>query len=97
VKTAFRSVVVIATTVLGALFAIGFLISALFEAQGFGDRDSTPSGWRLVEYAVGFVACVVIPAVLWQTLGPARGRVWPNAFAVDTVGAVVILGLSLKA
>ena len=87
---------VVAATVLGALFAVGFLISALFEAQGFGDRDSTPSGWRFVEYAVGFVACVVIPAVLWQALGPARGRVWPVAFGVAAVGVVVILGLSLK-
>jgi hypothetical protein len=40
VKTAFRGVVVIAATVLGALFAIGFLISALFEVQGFGDRTA---------------------------------------------------------
>jgi hypothetical protein len=91
-----KGLVVAAATALGALFGIGFLLAALFEVQGFGDRDSTPSTAKLVEYAVGFAACALIPAFLWRWLFPASGPAWAIALAIAAGGVLLILGLSLK-
>jgi hypothetical protein len=96
VTTALKGVVVAAATAFGALFGIGFLIAALFEVQGFGDRDSTPSTAKLVEYGVGFAACVLIPVFLWRRLLPGSGPAWAIALALAAGGVLLILGLSLK-
>ena len=48
---------------LGMLAAIGCLLAALFEVQGFGGpRDQGPRVGYHVELAVAFVAAVLIPA-----------------------------------
>jgi hypothetical protein len=97
VTRAVKTIAAAAAAALGALFGIGFLLTALFELQGFGDRDSTPSGRRLVECAVGFVACILTPAILWRRLVPGNARAWPVALGVATAGVLLIAGLSLRA
>ncbi len=94
--TGLKGLVVAAATALGALFGIGFLLAALFEVQGFGDRDSTPSTAKLVEYAIGFAACAIVPGVLWRELFPESGPAWVVALAVAAAGVVLILGMSLR-
>lgn len=94
--TALKGVVVAAATALGVLFAIGFLLDALFEVQGFGDRDSTPSNAVLARDAVAVVACVLIPVFLWRRLFPGSGPAWAIALAIAAGGVLLILGLSLK-
>jgi hypothetical protein len=97
VSRAAGTIAAAAATVGGALFGIGFLLTALFELQGFGDRDSTPSGRRLVECAAGFVACMVPPAFLWRRLVPGYARAWPVALGVAEAAVLVIAGFSLRA
>jgi hypothetical protein len=94
--TALKGFVVAAATALGALFAIGFVLDALFEVQGFGDRDSTPSNAVLARDAVAVVACVLIPVFLWRRLFPRSGPAWAIALAIAAGGVLLILGLSLK-
>lgn len=79
---------------LGMLAAIGCLLAALFEVQGFGGpRDQGPRFGYLVELAVAFVAAVLIPAVLWRRLlGGGPGLVVAGAIAA--AGVIVILGIS---
>ena len=70
-----KVLVVALSVALGALFAVGFLLAALFERQGFGSpRDQPPRTGYLLELAAGFAACVAIPALLSRRLlhaGPA--------------------------
>lgn len=51
---------------IGVIFAPGRLIAALFELQGFGDRDGDPSVLYLLALAVGFAACVAVPTLAWR-------------------------------
>src|SRR6476646_7115750 len=82
---------------LGALFAIGFLLDALFEVQGFGGpRDQPPRMSHLIESAIGFAACVIVPAHLARRLLHA-GPTALMAAAIAVAGWLVILGLSLAA
>src|SRR3954452_3197027 len=94
VRTALRGVVVAAAVALGALFALGSALSALFEAHGFGDRDSDPRTWYLVAMGVSFVACVAVPVVWWRLLLPRSAPALPLAVIVAAAGVVVILGSS---
>jgi hypothetical protein len=94
--TGLKGLVVAAATALGALFGIGFLLAALFEVQGFGDRDSTPSTSKLIEYALGFAACVIVPGVLWRQFFPGSGPIFVLALVAAAAGVLLILGLSLK-
>ena len=94
---ALRIVTVLGATCLGALFAIGFLLAALFEVQGFGGpRDEPPRAGYLVELALGFAACVIVPTFLARRLLHA-GPTWIAAAVIAVAGCVVILGLSLSA
>jgi hypothetical protein len=92
---ALRYLVVVSCATLGALFAVGCVLAALFEAQGFGGpRDQPPRTGYLLELAVAFAACIAIPAFLARRLlhaGP--GLIIAAAAAV--IGALAILGLSL--
>jgi hypothetical protein len=91
-----KYLVVLSSVALGALFAVGCLIAALFEAQGFGGpRDQGPRTGYLAELAIGFVACVALPAFLSRKLlriGPG----WVGAAVTAVAGVLVILGLSLR-
>ena len=97
--TALKGVVVAVAVGLGALAAVGCLLAALFEVQGFGrPRDAEPRTGYLVELAVGFVASVAIPALLARWLLPRGGSALFVIAAVIAVGGVLlILGMSLRA
>jgi hypothetical protein len=89
-----RVLVVAASVALGALFAIGFLISALFEVQGFGGpRDQGPRAGYLLELAIGVVACVGVPILLWRRL-LGGGPGWVAAGAVSTIFVLAIVGIT---
>jgi branched-subunit amino acid ABC-type transport system permease component len=96
VTTAAKGVVVVVAVALGVLFALGSLLSALFEAQGFGDRDSDPRTWYLVAMGAAFVACVALPVALWRLLLPRSAPAFPLAAVVAAAGLVVILGISVR-
>jgi len=96
VSAAAKAVVIATAVALGALFALGSVFAALFEAQGFGDRDSTPRTWYLVAMGAAFVACVAVPIALWRLLLPRSAPALPLAAAVAAVGVVLILGISIR-
>jgi len=96
VSTAAKGVVVAVAVALGALFAVGSLLAALFEAQGFGDRDSDPRTWYLVAMGVAFVACIAVPVALWRLLLPRSAPALPLAAVVAAAGVVLILGISIR-
>jgi hypothetical protein len=90
-----KYLVVVTSIAVGALFAVGFLLAALFEVQGFGGpRDQPPRTGYVLELAVGFVACVAIPTLLARQLVQA-GPGWITAGTIAVAGALAILGLSL--
>jgi hypothetical protein len=82
---------------LGALFAAGFLIGALFELQGFGTpRDADPRGGRLALQALGVTACVAVPLALWRALLPDSAPALGALVAIVLAVAVVaLLGLGV--
>jgi hypothetical protein len=96
VTTGLKGLVVAAAVALGALAAVGCLIEALFEAQGFGrPRDTDPRPGYLALLALGFVASVTVPAALWRALLPGSAPAWPLAFGAAVVGVLMILGISI--
>ena len=91
-----KALVVAAAVGLGALLAVGCLLAAVLEVQGFGgSRDSDPSEGYLLLLLLGFVACVAAPALLWRRLLPRSAPSWPLAFGIALVGVLAIAGVSL--
>jgi hypothetical protein len=94
---AVRVLTVVVGMAAGSLFAVGCLLAALFERDGFGDRDGDPSTGYLLALAVGLAASLALPLVLWRALLPARFS-WPVAIGVSclAVAAVCwILGIAV--
>ena len=94
---AVRVLTVVVGVALGALCALGVLLSALFERDGFGDPNGEPSTPYLLALAVGLVASVGLPLVLWRLLLPGRFS-WPAALTATVVallGVGWILGISV--
>ena len=92
-----RLVVVAAAFFLGALFAIGSLVATLFEVQGFGSRSGEARPWYLASLALGLLASVGAPFVVWRLLLPGLGaRTWVLAAAAVAV-AFMLFGLTLAA
>ena len=90
------SVPVAVAVALGAFAAFGCLLAALFEVDGFGGpRDQGPRSGYLIELALGFVASVLIPVMVWRRL-LGGGPGWIVAGAVAAAGVVIILGLSVS-
>jgi ABC-type sugar transport system permease subunit len=82
---------------LGALFAIGSVLAAMFEVQGFGRPPSDPRPLYLASLALAFFASIAVPVLLARWLLPQRGGpVGTVLLAVGAVGAVALLGLSLR-
>ena len=93
---AVRALTVVVGLALGAFCAVGVLVAALFERDGFGDRDGEPSTPYLLALAIGLVASVGLPLMLWRMLWPSRFS-WPAALVATLVavaGVVWILGIS---
>ena len=91
-----KGLIVAAAVAFGALFAFGSILSALFEAQGFGRRSEEPRPGYLFLLALGFVASVAIPWWLWRRLLPRSAPGWIIAFVASLVGVVLIFGMSLR-
>ena len=92
-----RALTVVVGLALGALFVVGVLVAALFERDGFGDRDGEPSTAYLLALALGLVASVGLPLVLCRCCCPVASRGPPRSPTVVAVAGVVwILGISLE-
>ncbi|MGI8793321.1 MAG: hypothetical protein ACR2H3_09120 [Acidimicrobiales bacterium] len=68
-----KAILVVVAAFLGTLFAIGSIIAALFEADGFTShaRDGVRPGYMLA-LALGLVASVVLPFGLAAYLYPRQ-------------------------
>ena len=96
--TGLKGIVVAAAAGLGALFAVGALIAALFEAQGFGrPHDAEPRAAYLLLLALGLAASIGVLAYLWQRLLPASAPGPKAVAALAVVGMLLILGISVTA
>lgn len=83
---------------LGGLFAVGSVVAALFEVQGFGREALDPRPSYLVAVALGLAASRGISALLARWLFPQwAGRAALGVLLLGAVGAVALLGLSLTA
>lgn len=92
-----KGLVVAVATALGALFAVGCVIAALFEVQGFGrPRDTDPRTGYLLLLALGFAACVAVPAFVWRLLLPGSAPGWLLASVAAVAGVLLILGISFR-
>jgi hypothetical protein len=98
VTTTLKGLVVILTTGLGALFAVGCVVAVLFEVQGFGRGDDEPRMWYIFALALGFVACVAAPvAVLWVSFpGRLSGASVAIATVVAVAGVLLMLGITVS-
>jgi len=96
--TGLKAVVVAAAAALGALLAVGALLAALFEAQGFGRaRDTEPRTGYLLLLALGFAVSIGVPAYLWRRLLPSSAPGWTLVSAFAVAGVLLLLGISLTA
>jgi hypothetical protein len=93
--TALKGLIVVAAVALGALFAFGSVVAALFEVRGFR-RDGDPRPGYLFLLALGFAGSVGIPWLLWRLLLPHSAPGWIIAFVTSLVGVVLIFGMSFR-
>jgi hypothetical protein len=91
-----RTVVVGGACLLGALLAVGCVIAALFELQGFGGpRDAGPRAGYLTVLAAGFAASVAVPVALWRALLPESAPGWALVAIPCVLIALVLLGVGI--
>jgi hypothetical protein len=96
--TGLKALVVAAATALGALLAMGALLAALFEAQGFGRaRDTEPRSGYLLALAFALAVSIGVPAYLWRRLLPSSAPGWALVTMLAAAGALLILGISVTA
>jgi hypothetical protein len=94
--TALKGLVVVVAVALGALFAFGCVVAALFEVQGFGRRSGEPRAGYLLLLALSFLASIGIPWLLWRQLLPHSAPSWIVALITSAAGVVLIFGMSLR-
>lgn len=92
-----RVIVVVIGFALGALFALGSLLAALFEAQHFGSRDNEIRPAYVAALAAGLLVSVVGPFILWRLLLPDARRSVFALGAISLVVAAALFGLALTA
>ena len=92
-----RTTVVVAAGALGALFAVGCVVAALFELQGFGaPRDGDPRLGYLLALSAAFVASIAAPLTLWRILLPETSPRTAVIAAVALTALVAwLLGVSV--
>lgn len=83
--TGARVAAVVVVGALGALCALGSLVAALFELQGFGDRDGDPDAGYLAVQAAALGLSVALPLLTWRLL-------LPRSFSLPAAAAVVAAG-----
>lgn len=94
-RNSVRAVAVIAAFFLGATFAVGSLLAAFLEADGFGAPGDDPRPVYLALLAAALVVSVVTPFVVLRYVYPAHGpKAWVGA-AIAVVVAVALFGVSL--
>ncbi len=94
--TGAKGLIVAAAAALGALFAVGSLLAALFEAQGFGRaRDTEPRTGYLLLLALALAVSIGVPAYLWRRLLPTNAPGWALVATLAVAGVLLILGISL--
>ena len=94
--TGLRGLVVAVAAALGGLLALGSVLAALFEVQGFGrPRDADPRIGYLFLLALGLAACIAVPVALWRALLLGSAPAWPVALALAVAGWLLILVISL--
>ncbi|MDP8969254.1 MAG: hypothetical protein M3N52_01850 [Actinomycetota bacterium] len=91
-----RAAALAAAFFFGTLCAVGSVLAALFEAQGFGAPRSGPRPWYLASLLVALLASVVTPFVLLRVLVPRSGAraLWYALPAA--VVALVLFGLAVR-
>jgi hypothetical protein len=81
----------------GGLFALGSVIAAMFEVQGFTRPAAEPRPAYLLALAPAFAASVAGPALLARWWFGERWRPVASAgLVLGAVGALALLGLSLR-
>lgn len=89
-------VVVILGFFFGGLFAVGSLIAALFEADGFGTPGGRPRGWYLGVLGAAFAASVAGPFLLVRVLLPRHSKGAVGGGVVAAVVALLLFGMMLS-
>jgi hypothetical protein len=95
VNKAIKYVVVYGSFFLGVLFAFGSLLAARFAIDGFGTLPIEPLGLYLSLLALGFIACLTVPFILYHFLiGKLDLKIW-FMVVVFTILITALLGFSL--
>ena len=90
-----RAAAVVAAFFLGALFAIGSLLAALFEVQGFGSTGDQPRALYLASLGLALLVSVAGPFVVLRVVLPgSEARAWLLAVPALAV-AFMLFGLTL--
>lgn len=91
-----KVVAVVVASFAGAQAALGCVLAALFELQGFGRRDAEPRAWYIALLVLGLIASVLAPLGLWRLLLPAYA---PSgqwlAFSAAGVVLLALMGIAL--
>ena len=90
-----RGLTVAAGFGLGALLALGCLVAAMLEADGFGAPGGEPRPAYLAALAIGLTASLAAPVVLLRLLLPRYTRAGVLALLPALLVAWMLLGLSL--
>lgn len=80
----------------GALFALGSLVAALLEADGFGTPRGQPRGWYLGLLGAAFAASLAGPFVLVRALLPRHAKLAVGGGLVAVVVALLLFEVTLS-
>ena len=91
-----KVVAVVVACFAGAQVALGCVLAALFELQGFGRRDAEPRAWYVALLVLGLIGSVLAPLGLWRLLLPASAPAGHRlAFSAAGVTLIAVTGIAL--
>lgn len=94
-RTTVRVAIVGIAASLGALFAVGSIVAALLERDGFtSDAADGARSWYLGLLALGLVASIAVPAAIAAWAFPDDRRAAFAVGAVALVAALILFGLA---